>query len=133
MLDGSIISKQEYIKNSNELNKGVELKTYLEGNKKKVELEQKLDELSIKTGTIVSGNVVRQNIISSSASKITTINNFVDNQNYVDPDKERKKLYEEKIINSFNRGKEIMNEMKKNINNNSNNTNSIITKLDDKK
>ena len=133
MLDGSIISKQEYIKNSNELNKGVELKTYLEGNKKKVELEQKLDELSIKTGTIVSGNVVRQNIISSSASKITTINNFVDNQNYVDPDKERKKLYEEKIINSFNRGKEIMNEMKKNINNNSNNTNSIITKLDGKK
>ena len=112
MLDGSLTSRNEYIKNSNELNKGVNLNTYLEGNKQKVELDKRLDELSIKTGTIISGNLVRQNVINSSSSRITTISNSIDNENYIDPEEKRKQVHSDVIDFSVNRGKEIIENMK---------------------
>ena len=112
MLDGSLTSRNEYIKNSNELNKGVNLNTYLEGNKQKVELDKRLDELSIKTGTIISGNLVRQNVINSSSSRITTISNSIDNENYIDPEEKRKQVHSDVIDFSVNRGKEIIEDMK---------------------
>lgn len=113
MLDGSLESRKEYIKNSNELNKISNLNAFVKGNKQKVELDQKLEELSIRTGTIVSGNVVRKNIIDSSASKRTTINNLVDLKVYEDSEEEKKKNKE--IVDfEINKGKKIIEDMKKN-------------------
>lgn len=69
MLNSEFFNRNQYIQASNELNKKTDTKLYVNGNRQKVELDKKLEELSIQNGVLVSGNLVRQNILNSSASK----------------------------------------------------------------
>ncbi len=83
-MNSNFFERQQYIKRNNELKKGPNLDSLVQGNRKRVEMNRKLDELSLNSNYIVSGNVVRNNIISSSSSSITTLNNTVDNEVYID-------------------------------------------------
>ncbi len=60
--------RQQYIRTNNELRNGPDTSVYVEGNKQKVELDRKLEEISINTDSAISGRVVRQNILNASAS-----------------------------------------------------------------
>lgn len=116
MLDENLKRRQEYIINSNELNKPVKTNIYVEGNRQKVELDKKLEEESIKNNVLVSGTIVRQNILNSSASRMTTVNNVVDTEIYLDDDNYNKELYDKYHFN-LNKSKDILNNMDSNKNN----------------
>ena len=75
-------NRQQFIRNSNDLNKGVNVNTFIEGNRRKVALDQRLEELSINNNVLLSGNIVRQNVLRASSSKATTLNNVIDTENY---------------------------------------------------
>ena len=110
-------TRQQYIRANNEMNRGVDSKQFIKGNNRKVELDRKLDELTINSGISFSGNLVRQNILDSSESRATTFNSM---QVYEeDEDKQKKEL-----PNMFNRGKDIIGTMKQD-NSNNNNLNKI--------
>lgn len=128
MLDNNNFkNRQEFILNSNELIKPVDLDVYTKGNKQKVELDKKLEEESIKNNVLLSGNIVRQNILNSSASKMTTVNNIVDNEVYLD--EEDKSMYDRYQFN-LNKGKDIMDNLNNGkINNNSTNNNNSFNNL----
>ncbi len=123
MLNNEFFNRSQYIRVNNELNKKVDTQVYIKGNRQKVELDKKLDELSIQNGVLVSGNLIRQNILNSSASKPSSIPHVVDtevsvgsqtsetqtdNSKYVSPS------YEKYVNSNINKGKNIVNEMKKN-------------------
>lgn len=122
MLNSEFFNRNQYIRASNELNKKTDTQLYVNGNRQKVELDKKLDELSIQNGVLISGNLVRQNILNSSASKATSVPHVVDTQVIVD-EKERKKdddnpiyvspSYEKYISSNINQGKNIVEAFKK--------------------
>ncbi len=123
MLNSEFFNRNQYIQASNELNKKTDTKLYVNGNLQKVELDKKLEELSIQNGVLVSGNLVRQNILNSSASKATSIPNVVDTEVIV-AEKEQNKnddspiyvspSYEKYINSTVNQGKNIANAIKNN-------------------
>lgn len=86
-MNNEFFNRQQYIRRSNELKKGPDMDSLIQGNKKRVEKNQRLDELSLNSNSIVSGNIVRRNIVNSSSSCITTVNNIVDNDVYESNDK----------------------------------------------
>ena len=119
MLNSEFFNRNQYIQASNELNKKTDTKLYVNGNLKKVELDKKLEELSIQNGVLVSGNLVRQNILNSSASKATSIPNVVDTEVIV-AEKEQNKNDDSPIYvspsyeSTVNQGKNIANAIKNN-------------------
>lgn len=127
MIDiNSFKTRQDFIVNSNDLNKKTNIDLFAEGNKRKVELDRKLEDDSIRGNMLLSGNIVRQNILNSSASKMTTINNIVDADSYTE---ENNELYD-KFYYNLNKGKEIANNIKKNVNKENKSKNQL--KKDDK-
>ena len=126
MIDNnSFKNRQEFIINSNILNKKADTDVFVEGNKKKDELDKRLEEESIKSNVLLSGNIVRQNILNSSASKMTTVNNVVDTAVYLD--EKNNELYDKYQFN-LNKGKDIVNNIS--IDNKRNNSISNFTKKD---
>lgn len=103
-------NRQEFILNNNNLNKKTDIDIYVKGNQKKIALDKKLEEESIRSNILLSGNIVRQNILKSSASKMTTLNNIVDSENYID--ESNKELYDKYQFN-LNKGKNIINNISK--------------------
>ena len=127
MIDiNSFKTRQDFIVNSNDLNKKTNIDLFAEGNKRKVELDRKLEDDSIRGNMLLSGNIVRQNILNSSASKMTTINNIVDADSYTE---ENNELYD-KFYYNLNKGKDIANNIKKNVNKENKSKNQL--KKDDK-
>lgn len=121
MLNSEFFNRNQYIQASNELNKKTDTKLYVNGNRQKVELDKKLEELSIQNGVLVSGNLVRQNILNSSASKATSIPNVVDTEVIVAEREQNKNgdnpayvspSYEKYINSTINQGKNIANAIK---------------------
>ncbi len=126
MIDNnSFKNRQDFIINSNFLNKKADTDVFVEGNRKKVELDKRLEEESIKSNVLLSGNIVRQNILNSSASKMTTVNNVVDTEVYLD--EKNNELYDKYQFN-LNKGKNIVNNIS--IDNKRNNSISNFTKKD---
>ena len=82
MINEEIRARQQFVRTHNELNKGVNVDTYIEGNKQRVEQNRKLYELSVNSGMDYSGNIIRQNVLNSSASSVTSLNNVVDTEIY---------------------------------------------------
>lgn len=111
-------NRQQYIRASNEMNRGVDSKQFINGNKQKVELDRKLEELSINSGVSFSGNIVRQNILNSSASSATTLNNTIDYNESLEYDENTKSNLS--LKNGINRGRETLQSMR--MNNQNNNT-----------
>ena len=111
-------NRQQYIRASNEMNRGVDSKQFINGNKQKVELDRKLEELSINSGVSFSGNIVRQNILNSSASSATTLNNTIDYDESLEYDENTKSNLS--LKNGINRGRETLQSMR--MNNQNNNT-----------
>ena len=103
-------NRQQYIRASNEMNRGVDSKTFINGNKQKVELDRKLEELSINSGQSFSGNLVRQNILNSSASHATTLNNTISYDEDMKYDDNTKA--DLSLKNGINRGRETLNTMR---------------------
>ena len=127
MIDNnSFKTRQDFIVNSNDLNKKTNIDLFAEGNKRKVELDRKLEDDSIRGNMLLSGNIVRQNILNSSASKMTTINNIVDADSYTE---ENNELYD-KFYYNLNKGKETANNKQKNFNKENKSKNHL--KKDDK-
>ena len=121
-------NRREFIKKSNDLNKQADVKTFIEGNKKKVALDQRLDELSINNGVLVSGNIVRHNILNASSSNATTVNNYVDTSYYEDESKDKENETDDqrkrnRLLVDVNVGKEIASNIKNNSKININNIN----------
>lgn len=121
-------NRREFIKKSNDLNKQADVKTFIEGNKKKVALDQRLDELSINNGVLVSGNIVRHNILNASSSNATTVNNYVDTSYYEDESKDKENETDDerkrnRLLVDVNVGKEIATNIKNNLDKNINNIN----------
>ncbi len=123
MLNNEFFNRSQYIRVNNELNKKVDNQVYIKGNRQKVELDKKLDELSIQNGVLVSGNLIRQNILNSSASKPSSIPHVVDtevsvgsqtSETQTDNSKHVSPSYEKYVNSNINKGKNIVNEMKKN-------------------
>ena len=126
MIDNnSFKNRQDFIINSNFLNKKADTDVFVEGNRKKVELDKRLEEESIKSNVLLSGNIVRQNILNSSASKMTTVNNVVDTEVYLD--EKNNELYDKYQFN-LNKGKNIVNNISSD--NKRNNSISNFTKKD---
>ena len=119
-------NRQQYIRVSNEMNRGVDSKQFIKGNRQKVELDRKLDELSINSGQSFSGNMIRQNILNSSASHATTLNNTISYDDSVEYDENTKSNLS--LKNGINRGRETLNSMK-NINQNTTTTNFNFNKF----
>ena len=119
-------NRQQYIRVSNEMNRGVDSKQFIKGNRQKVELDRKLDELSINSGQLFSGNMIRQNILNSSASHATTLNNTISYDDSVEYDENTKSNLS--LKNGINRGRETLNSMK-NINQNTTTTNFNFNKF----
>lgn len=127
MIDNnSFKTRQDFVVNSNSLNQKSNVDLFVEGNKRKVELDRKLEDDSIRGNMLLSGNIVRQNILKASASKMTTINNIVDADSYTE---ENNELYD-KFYYNLNKGKEIANKIKKNVNKENKSKNQL--KKDDK-
>jgi hypothetical protein len=103
-------NRQQYIRASNEMNRGVDSKTFINGNKQKVELDRKLEEISINSGQSFSGNLVRQNILNSSASHATTLNNTISYDEDMKYDDNTKA--DLSLKNGINRGRETLNTMR---------------------
>lgn len=123
MLNNEIFNRNQYIRVNNELNKKTDTQLYVKGNHQKVELDKKLDELSIQNGVLVSGNLVRQNILNSSASKGSSIPHVVDTEVLVNAQTQKKEddnpayvspSYEKYISNNINQGKCIVDTIKRN-------------------
>ncbi len=121
--------RQQYIRVGNDLRKGADVRSFIKGNEKKEELDKRLEEISLQSGTIVSGRIVRQNIMDASAST----NNASANPNVVDTlvgeqareqsreeqEKEENPVYSspsyEKFIgHALNKGKMIIEDIKNN-------------------
>lgn len=102
-------NKKEYILNGNEKNKKVDKEVFIQGNRKKVELDRTLEELSMKNDLIVSGHAVSKKIIAQSASRKTTPSYIVDSEVYSD---EKNNLKYRSPLSEMNRGKEIIDKMK---------------------
>lgn len=117
-------NRREFIKKNNELNKKANVQTFIEGNKKKVALDQRLEELSINSGVLVSGNVVRNNVLNSSASHATTVNNVVSTEVFDDENKEKTDEIKKRLHIDINVGKEIAEKIKNN-SDSKNNTNIV--------
>lgn len=117
-------NRREFIKKNNELNKKVNVQNFVEGNKKKVALDQRLEELSINSGVLVSGNVVRNNVLNSSASHATTVNNVVSTEVFDDENKEKTDEIKKRLHIDINVGKEIAEKIKNN-SDSKNNTNIV--------
>ena len=117
-------NRREFIKKNNELNKKVNVQNFIEGNKKKVALDQRLEELSINSGVLVSGNVVRNNVLNSSASHATTVNNVVSTEVFDDENKEKTDEIKKRLHIDINVGKEIAEKIKNN-SDSKNNTNIV--------
>lgn len=117
-------NRREFIKKNNELNKKANVQTFIEGNKKKVALDQRLEELSINSGVLVSGNVVRNNVLNSSASHVTTVNNVVSTEVFDDENKEKTDEIKKRLHIDINVGKEIAEKIKNN-SDSKNNTNIV--------
>lgn len=102
-------NRQEYIVNNGVYGNKNTKEVYIEGNKQKVELDRRLDEISIQSNLIVSGNSINRNVLDSSASSRTNINYLVDSDIYSDDDKEENRKQTESIyIQGANRAKEIL-------------------------
>lgn len=112
MLNEEMKARQQFIRSSNELNKGPNVNSFIEGNKQRIEHSRKLEELSINSGMNFSGNVIRQNVLNSSSSTQTTLNNVVDTEIYREEPKEDITKFNGNYNNSFaslnNQGKNIM-------------------------
>lgn len=65
MFEPNFSARQQYIKAANDLNKPVDSNIYKKGHHQKVELDKKLEEISIKGNLLVSGKLARQNILDS--------------------------------------------------------------------
>ena len=117
-------NRREFIKKNNELNKQANAQTFIEGNKKKVALDQRLEELSINSGVLVSGNVVRNNVLNSSASHATTVNNVVSTEVFDDENKKKTDEIKKRLHIDINVGKEIAEKIKNN-SDSKNNTNIV--------
>ena len=114
--------RQQFIRSNNELNKGVNVNSYIEGNKRRVEQSRKLEELSINSGMNFSGNVIRKNILDSSASDMTTLNNVVDTEIYRE---EANPNNENNALKKFNSSYASLNNQGKNMINNNMSQNNI--------
>ena len=115
MINEEIKTRQQYIRTSNELQKGPNKDLFVQSTKQKIELDRKLEELSINSGMSFSGNVVRQNILSSSVSHATTLNNTLDYDDEIEEDEDAKST--RLLRNSVNHGKETIQSMKSGKNN----------------
>jgi len=113
-------SRQQYIRANNEMNRGVDSRIFINGNKRKVEMDRKLEEISINSGQAFSGNLVRQNILNSSASHATTLNNTISYDEDMKYDDNTKA--ELSLKNGINRGRETLNTMRNPVQNKNNNT-----------
>ena len=117
-------NRQQYIRVSNEMNRGVDSKNFINGNKQKVELDRKLEEISINSGQSFSGNLVRQNILNLSASHATTLNNTISYDENIKYDDNTKA--DISLKNGINRGRETLNNMKNSVNNSIQNNNNNL-------
>ena len=119
--------RQQYIRANNELNRGVNMDSFIKGNQKKVELNSRLDEISISSGQSFSGNIVRQNILNNSASCATNNVNSISYDSSIKFDDNTNASLS--LKNGINRGRETMNSFNQNntnINNKFNNFNRNI-------
>lgn len=121
MLNNELVNRNQYIRAHNELNKKVDTQIYIKGNRRKVELDKKLDELSIQNGVIVSSHLARQNLLNASASKISSIPHVVDTEIMVDSKSQNQEddnsvyvspSYEKYINSNINKGKNIVDSLK---------------------
>lgn len=121
MLNNELFNRNQYIRAHNELNKKVDTQIYIKGNRQKVELDKKLDELSIQNGVIVSSHLARQNLLNASASKISSIPHVVDTEILVDSKSQNQEddnsvyvspSYEKYINSNINKGKNIVDSLK---------------------
>lgn len=112
-----LIRRQQYIKNQNDLNKAVKVEDYVNANKKKVDLDKKLEELSYSNSNLVSGSVIRQNVLKSSASTQTTLSNTVDTEVYLEGSTSSN-IRQDNLAFNMNKGRETLKNMN-NLNNNS--------------
>lgn len=111
-----LVSRQQYIKNQNDFKKKANVKDYVIANRKKVDLDKRLEELSITNNTLVSGAIVRQNILNSTPSVATTPSTVVDAEIYLENEtneKNKQNNYDNLSYN-VNRGKEVIQNMRTN-------------------
>lgn len=112
MADFAQRNRQEYIVNGNLHSNPVNKDIYIEGNKRKVDLDRRLDELSTQSNLIVSGNSISRNVLNSSASAKTNISFVIDSAIYSDDDEDDKKDdIDSKYGSGLNRGKDIIEKM----------------------
>ena len=115
-------NRQQYIRANNEMNREVDSNKFIQGNKQKMELDRKLEEISINSGHSFSGNIVRQNVLNSSASRASTLNTSIAYDDSVKFDNNT--MANLSLKNSINRGRDSVQSMNfPNRNNNTNNFN----------
>ena len=72
MLDEKFYERKELIIRNNELNKNFDEKKFKKNINKKIELEQKLESISITSDVLASGNLARKNVLNSAVKPAST-------------------------------------------------------------
>jgi len=114
MLDEKFYERKELIIRNNELNKNFDEKKFKKNINKKIELEQKLESISITSDVLASGNLARKNVLNSAVKPASTYS-YVNDVVMEDSSKESKSTTNKKAhVNlGFNRGKEIVEGIRK--------------------
>lgn len=114
MLDEKFYERKELIIRNNELNKNFDEKNFKKNINKKIELEQKLESISITSDVLASGKLARKNVLNSAVKPASTYS-YVNDVVIEDSSKESKSTINKKArVNlGFNRGKEIVEGIRK--------------------
>lgn len=117
MFDDNFKQRQQYIRVGNELNKKVDTDIYIKGNQQKIDLDKKLEELSIQNNILLSGKLIRKAVLEDSNSEATSglpevVDTLVGEQARKEKEKEEEVFYtspnyEQYMAHTVNKGKEI--------------------------
>ena len=124
MQEDNYTTRAQYVRTGNELNKSVDTSQFVEANRRKINFDKKLEELSIRNEIVLSGNVARQNLINEVGTVDKELHSsFVNDTEINDEDntstgevrkkeKSEKEKLDENILAVQNKGKAIAESMK---------------------
>lgn len=119
MLNENFENRKQYIQRNNELNKQFDKNVYQKGANRKIELEQKLEAMSINNDILFSGQLARKNVLGDAAKTSNNISyvsdiGIQDSNEFSCKNKKEQTSSNSTIVNSdINRGKEIADKLKK--------------------
>lgn len=110
MFDNNFSTRHNLVKTNHELNSGFDSNTYKKGQISKVDIDTKLESLSIKNEVLISSGLARKRVLESAVqtSRDTVVDVPLLDKKEESSNSDRKSFY----YNSENKGKNIISFMK---------------------